>query len=158
MDHTRKSSPTSSSPSLSLAQTMLLQGVIPIVLVGFVLPIGLIGLALALEEAPVSGAIDHGELFLSAANAGFIGCIALVASRTDEAINAMIAAIVVLVLVILPGYVGWALISVQGVLGRQYSNLWPIAMGGSWALIGTAVGLTLVRLSYRPPIKTRSPS
>jgi hypothetical protein len=141
---------------LSLWQTMLLQGVIPIVLVGFALPIGLLALVLALENGPIRSAVDHGELFIAASNAGFIGCIALIASRSDQAVNAMIAAMIVLFVIILPGYIGWAVLSVQGLLGKQYSDLWPIAIGGSWAVLGVAVGLVLVRLSYRPPMRARS--
>jgi hypothetical protein len=137
---------------------MVLQGVIPICLIGFAVPIGLIALALAIESAPMRGAVDHGELFLSASNAGFVGCISLIASRTDEAVNVMITAMIVLAVIILPGYVGWALLSVHAFHAKEYSDLWPIGIGGFWAVLGVAVGLALVRLSYRPALIPRSSS
>ncbi len=130
---------------------MLLQGIIPIGLIGFALPIGLIAFALAIESAPIRSAVDHGELFLAASNAGFVGCISLIASRTDQAINAMIVAIIVLAVIILPGYIGWALLTVHSLLAKEYSDVWPILIGGFWAFLGVVVGLVLVRLSYRPP-------
>jgi hypothetical protein len=136
---------------LSLAQMMILQGLIPIVFVGFFLPIGLVAAALAIESAPVRSAVDHGELFLAGANAGFIGSLTLVASRTDQTVNSMITAILVLIVVIFPGYFAWALLSVQALMGKGYSDVWPLHVGGTWAVVGVLVGLALVKLSYRPP-------
>jgi hypothetical protein len=141
---------TSSSSSLSLGQVMLLQGVIPIILIGIALPIGLIALVLALESAPIRGAVDHGELFLCASNAGFIGCSALIASRSDRAINSMIASIFVLGGIIVPGYVGWSVLTVQGLLDKPYSDFLAIVIGGGLTLLASTVGLVFVRLSYRP--------
>lgn len=136
---------------LSLAQMMILQGLIPIVLVGFFLPIGLVAAALAIENAPIFNAVDHGELFLAGANAGFIGSLTLVISRTDQTVNSMITAFLVLIVIIFPGYFAWALLSVQALLGREYSDVWPMEVGGTWAIVGVVVGMALVKLSYRPP-------
>lgn len=136
---------------LSLAQMMILQGLIPIVLVGFLLPIGLVAAALAIESAPIHSAVDHGELFLAGANAGFIGSITLVVSRTDQTVNSMITAFLVLIVVTFPGYFAWALLSVHALVGKEYPDVWPVEVGGTWAFVGVLVGMALVKLSYRPP-------
>lgn len=136
---------------LSLWQTMLLQGVLPIVLGGVILPIGLIAFFLAINHSPVTGAVDHGELFLAASNAGFIGCVTLVASRTDRAVNAMIASMFVLFGIVVPGYACWALLTVEGLLNNNYSEFLAVAVGGGLALTAMVVSLVFVRLPYHPP-------
>lgn len=137
--------------SLSLAQTMMLQGVIPIVLVGIALPIGLVALVLAIENAPVAGAFDQGVLFLTAGNAGFIGCASLIASRSDRPVNAMIASMVVLVSIVVPAYACWAVLTVRNLLGMEYSHFLAVGVGGVYAVLSAIVALVFVRLSYRPP-------
>jgi len=129
---------------------MMLQGVIPVILVGIVLPIGLIALALAIEDAPIRGAVDHGALFLAAGNAGFIGCVSLIASRVDRAVNAMIASIVVLVLIVVPAYACWAILTVRSLLEMEYSEFLAVGVGGAFAVLAIVVALVFVRLSYRP--------
>lgn len=137
--------------SLSLAQTMMLQGVIPIVLVGIALPIGLIALVLAIENAPVGGAFDHGALFLAAGNAAFIGCVSLIAARSDRPINAMIASMVVLVSIVVPAYACWAVLTVRSLLEMEYSQFLAVGVGGAYAALSAIVALVFVWLSYRPP-------
>lgn len=136
--------------SLSAGQALLLQGVIPIVLVGIVLPIGLIACFLGLEESPLQGAVKHGELFLAAGNAAFTGCVVLVAARSDIIINAVIASFVVLITIVVPGYACWALLTVQGLLAKPYSESLAIFGGGFFVVIASVVALTFVKLAYRP--------
>jgi hypothetical protein len=137
--------------SLSLGQAMMLQGVIPIVLVGVLLPVGLIACFLALENGSVRGAVEHGELFLAAGNSAFTGCVVLVASRTDQVLNATIASLVVLVLIVLPAYACWGLLTVQELLDKHYSTSLATVGGGSFAVLAIVVALVFVWLSHRPP-------
>jgi hypothetical protein len=138
--------------SLGVWQTMLLHGGIPIVIVGIVLPLGLIAFFLAMQNEPIKGAVEHGELFLSAANAGFTGCLVLLVSRADESVNALIAALVALLLIMLPAFTCWAFLTAQGILDKDYSEQFAIIGGGSYALLATVVALVFVRLSYNPQI------
>jgi hypothetical protein len=139
-------------PGLGLWQTILLQGVIPVVVVGVMLPIGFVGFFLAIWEAPISDAVGHGELFLSAANASFIGCLVLIVSRTDSLVNVLIASFFALLLIMLPAFGLWAALTVQSLLDKEYSEQLAILGGGAYALIATVVALVFVWLSYRPSI------
>jgi hypothetical protein len=135
---------------LSYRQAMLLQGVLPVMLVSVLLPIGLICFFLALRAMPISDAFSHGELFLAGGNAAFAGCIVLVAARPDEALNAAIAAIFSLVLLVLPCYGIWAFISVGLLDGDAYVKSLVEVGGGAWATAGVIVSMAFVRYAYRP--------
>jgi hypothetical protein len=146
---TSRIAPTPSEQPPSLAQTMILQGVIPIVLVGIFLPLGLTAFMLALEKAPIGDALEHGELFLAAGNTAFTGCIVLVTSRTDRALNATIAALAIHIAIILPAYACWAFLTVHALLDMDYSKELALVGGGIYAGLGAIVALILVRISYR---------
>jgi hypothetical protein len=129
---------------------MMLHGVIPIVLVALVLPIGLVAGVLALEGGGVKGALDHGELFLAAGNAAFTGCLVLASARLDQPVNALIAATVVFIVLVLPAYGFWGVLTALDVLDKTYSRYLAIIGGGIFAGVAMVVSLCFVRLSYRP--------
>jgi len=129
---------------------MMLQGVIPIVLVGMALPIGLVACFLIVHEKPIMGAIDHGELFLVAANAAFGGCFVLVFSRPDQLVNAIIATFVTIIGIVVPCYALWAGLTVQVLMERPLTSDWIVIGGSGYAVIAMLVALSFVWLSYRP--------
>lgn len=139
-------------PALARWQTMVLHGVIPIILVGAVLPIGLTAAFLAMQQEPLIGAIEHGELFLSAGNAGFVGCLVLLGSRTDAAVSVALASMCALILIMVPAFCFWAFLTVQSSLDKDYSEQFAIIVGGAYAVLASAVALVFVWLSYRPPL------
>lgn len=134
---------------LSYRQAMLLQGVLPIVLVALVLPLGLTACFLAVKGAPVEDAMRHGELFLAGGNAAFTGCVVLLAARPDKALNAAIASLFSLVLLVVPCYGIWAFISVQALTKQSYAPEWAQTGGTVWALAGVASSMLFVRHAYR---------
>lgn len=129
----------------------MLQGVVAILLVGLLLPIGLIAGMLALRDSPVRGAIEHGELFLIAANVAVAGSLLLVTSRTDHLLWMVIVALLVLLAVVLPCYVFWATATVQVLLGQEYSSHFAIVVGGVYAVLAILLALTFAWVSYQPP-------
>jgi hypothetical protein len=133
---------------LSVVQAMMLHAVLPIVMVGVVLPVGLVALFLAIDGAPVSGAVDRGELFLAGANAAFTGCLVLVASRPDKALNASILSLMASVFVVLPGYAAWAYVSVASHRDLAYSVDLVINGGLVAAVAGIVASLALVGYAF----------
>lgn len=136
---------------LSFVQTMVLQGAIPIVVVGVLVPVGLVALFLALDAAPLARAVEHGELFLAAANSAFTGCVSLVAARRDKVLNATIASFVVLLMIVLPCYAAWAFLTVEELQGRQYSHALAVVGGGGMTIAAVIVALSFVALTYSKP-------
>jgi hypothetical protein len=124
---------------LSLGQAMMLHAIIPIVLVGVVLPVGLVALFLAIDDQPISGAIDRGELFLAGGNAAFTGCLVLVAARPDRAVTASIVSLITSMFVVLPCYAAWAYVSVASHQDADYS----VEMVIDWSVAAAIVGVTL---------------
>jgi hypothetical protein len=143
------------APTPTLMQTMMLHGVIPVLLVGLLLPLGLVGLFLAADNGEAGAAIKHGELFLAAGNAAFTGCVVLVSSRLDQLLNAVIASLVVLVLIVVPAYGCWSFLTAQQLLQKPGSENLAIVGGGCFALVAIAVALVFVRLSYTPTQRAR---
>jgi uncharacterized membrane protein YidH (DUF202 family) len=128
---------------------MMLVGVIPVVLVGVVLPLGLIAGFLALDEGSPMEAVTHGELFLTAGNAAVTGCVALVSARHDRLINATIASFVVLLGIVLPCYGAWAFLAVQELQDRAYSEALAVIGGAGMTIAAVSVALVFVRLTCR---------
>jgi hypothetical protein len=126
---------------------MMLRGVIPILLVSVLLPVGLITGFLVLREAPLRGAVEHGELFLAAANAAFAGCVVLVSSRTDKLLSSMITSFVTVVFIVVPCYAFWAGLTVQEVTHGRFSSDFAIVGGGSYAVVAILVALVFVWVS-----------
>ena len=127
---------------------MLLLGVFPVILIGIGLPVGLVALLLMLKGAPVSQAVDQGELFLSGGNAAVTGCVVLVAARPERAVNAAISSLFILVLVVLPSYAAWAYIVVENPSTLERTMDIVLKGGLGMAVVGVALALTLVRIAY----------
>lgn len=143
------------SASLSRMQSFLLQGLLPIVVVGTLLPLGLVAMLLSLKEASPSDAVSHGELYLAGGNAAFMGCVSLTASRHDKGLNAAICALFTVVVVVLPCYAAWAYMSVQTITNDTFSR--SIAVDGGYVVagLGTLIAIIFVLFSY--PATTESP-
>lgn len=137
----------STAAPLSGKQWLLLQGVLPIVIVGVALPVGLVALFLAVKGASASGAIKHGELYLSGGNAAFTGCVALFSGRRGDRASVAIATLYVLMVVVVPCYATWAFFATQTALGETYSGTLATDGGAVSALAGSIVALTLIKLS-----------
>lgn len=120
-------------------QQVLVQAVLPILVFGIVLPIGLVALLLWLDGKSVSDAVNGSELFLAGGNSAFTGSLVLLGARPDKAIGATISCVFVSALVVLPCYLAWAYISTAQVRHADYSAHKAIQGG----LIATAVGLLL---------------
>jgi hypothetical protein len=120
-------------------QGLMLQGVLPILIFGIVLPIGLVALLLWIDGAPVSDAVNRGELFLAGGNAAFTGCLVLIVARPDKAIAAAISCFFVSAAVVLPCYMAWAHISTAQARHAEYSVDQAIQGG----LVATAAGVLL---------------
>jgi hypothetical protein len=135
---------------MELWEAMLLHGVLPVLLVGLILPIGLPACFLGAQGASAWEAVKHGELFLSAGNAGFTGSLVLLSSRTDIQRAAALVAVVALILFMLIPFCLWAFLTTQAILGKEYSEPFAIIGGSSYAVLAVVVALVLVRLSYRP--------
>jgi FlaA1/EpsC-like NDP-sugar epimerase len=138
---------TASPLRLTTGQTMLLVGVIPIVIVGVLLPVGLIAAGLALSDGSAFDAIKHGELFLAAANAALAGCVALGAARTDRLALAVILAFLALLVIVIPSYVLWAILTVKELRNESYSESIAVVGGGGMTLAAIVVALGFVRLT-----------
>jgi hypothetical protein len=133
--------------ALTQSQGMMLRGVIPILLVGVLLPLGLILGFLVLREAPLRGAVENGELFLAAANTAFAGCVVLVSSRTDKLLSSMITSFVTVAFIVVPCYAFWAGLTVQEVTHGRFSSAFAIVGGGSYAVVAILVALVFVWVS-----------
>lgn len=138
-------------PFLTRWQAMALQGVISVLLVGLLLPVGLIAGMLALRESPVRGAIEHGELFLVAANVAIAGSLLLVSSTTDHVLWRIIGALIAVLLVVMPAYLFWASVTIQVLLGQQYSSGFATVGGGIYAFFAILLALVFAWVSYQPP-------
>jgi hypothetical protein len=128
---------------------MVLVGVIPVLVVGVLVPLGLIAGFLALDETSAIDAVTHGELFLAGGNAAVTGCVALVATRHDNLLWATIAAFGVLLAIVLPCYGFWAFLTVQEMQDNDYSESLAVIGGGGFALVAVSVAMAFVRLTYR---------
>lgn len=124
-------------------QALALQAVLPILLMGVVLPIGLVALLLEIEGAPISDAVDRGELFLAGGNAAFTGCLVLISARPDKAVFASICTSFASIGVVLPCYAAWALITTAGARHADYS----VDAAVKWGLAAAVAGLLLDAVS-----------
>jgi|GEM_PF-2997981 len=128
---------TYSGVGLTRWQAFALQVVIPIALIGIVLPIGLPALILGLDGTPLEDAINHGELFLAAGNMSFTGCVVLVAMRPDRALTVSIFNSLVFGGVVMPSYLGWVHIATSVTREAEYSTDAAVR----WGLVALAAAL-----------------
>ena len=131
-------------------QTFWLQGVLPILMIGILLPLGLIALFRAALGSSMLGTIEHGELYLAGGNAAFTGCLVFASSRVDIPAKVAIGVLPALVLLTLPCYALWALLTVLTMRGEKYSSTIATTGGGYAAGLCIVIGLVFVYYSHRP--------
>jgi len=131
-------------------QHVLLQGALPILIIGAVLPLGLIALFRATLGSSLAGTIEHGELYLAGGNAAFTGCLVFASSRTDIPTTVVASVLPALALLTLPCYALWALLTVLTMRGTDYSSSIATAGGAYAASLCVLVGLVFVYFSHRP--------
>lgn len=124
---------------------------IAILIVGVVLPLLMVAGALAVFESAVEGAISHGELFLAGGNATVTSSAVLMATRYDRPVNAAAAALAALLLIGVPSYGFWALLSAQVLLNRPYSVDFAVAGGTASAAVGLLVSCVFIWFASTRP-------
>lgn len=124
----------------------VVQGVLPIIVAGLVLPIGLVALFLAATGDSPSPAVSRGELFLAGGTAGFIG--ALVFATARQSTGRSVAVFTVLVLWVLPTYALWAFMAVREIQGHENPTAVVETGGFVCSTFGVCTGLALVVLAY----------
>jgi hypothetical protein len=120
---------------LSYWQSLAINWLFPIIIVGMVAPIALEAFALALANADASAALHHGELYLVSANTATCSGALLLASRLDRVFDASMAAYGAIILIALPSYFAWATLSAAAILGNS--------VNASFARIGGSVDVLL---------------
>ncbi|MBK5220040.1 MAG: hypothetical protein JJE35_09690 [Thermoleophilia bacterium] len=138
----------SDKPKLTRGQNLMLQAVLPILLIGIILPIGLVVLLLWIDGSELSEAVDRGELFLAGGNAAFTGCLILLAARPDKAVGASISSMVVVIMVVLPCYVAWAHISTASARHAEYATSSALEGGVVAAAVGILLAAVLVLVAF----------
>lgn len=136
---------------------MALQAVLPIWLIGIVLPLGLPALVLGLSEVPLSQAVDHGELYLVGGNTAFASLLVLAWARIDQAVRVFILSALVGTTIVGPCYLIWALIATAGARSAHYSSYVTIHWGLVAAGCGLLVWIVVVAYSFFTPVDA-SPS
>lgn len=135
---------------LSRSQIFLIQGVLGVVTIGFVLPLGMVAVALVfVEHASARHAVDQGELFLAGANAAFTACLVLLSGRQEAPLNAMIAILFALAFVVIPCYGAGAYCSAVSLGGGRVAASLAYIGGGVAAGGALLVGLVFVVWSSR---------
>jgi hypothetical protein len=133
----------------------MINGVLPVLVLGIGAPVGLVAFCLALKGkgAPIAVAVSHGELLLGAGNAALVGAFTYLAARPDKnAVNGTIGAIVYIVLGGMPNYVGWAYVTVAGIDRSGYSHGAATTYGLIAAGVTGLVSLWFVSETFRPPL------
>lgn len=142
----------------SRLQALALQAIVPILLIGVVLPIGLVALLLLIDGASLSGAVDHGELFLAGGNAAFIACLLLMSARPDRAMGVFVVCQLAFVLVVLPSYAAWAHVTALSAQHDDYSEAMTVQGGLVATAAGLIVAIICVVYSFWSPKRSRRSS
>lgn len=137
-------------------EEVAVQAILPICLIGIVLPLGLPALVLGVSEVPLSHAVDHGELFLVGANTAFGACLVLASNRMDRAMRVFILAVVVGAMVVGPCYLIWALITTASARSAHYSNYVTIQWGLIAAGCGLFIAILFITYSFLTPADASS--
>jgi hypothetical protein len=135
----------------SPTQNFLLQGLLVIVVIGALLPVGIFIEYLALADQPTKLAVEHGELFLAAGSAVLLGCIALLTSRFDPRV--VIASLFAVATFVVPCYVAWAEICGRAAMHEKVAQPSSYAWGVPVLVLGAVVALTFVWCG-RDPFRT----
>lgn len=133
---------------VTTVQYLLVQGVVSVLAISVLLPVGLVVLFLALRGRPVGGAIEHGELFLAGGNAAFVGAVGLFTARLEAGLNAAVAALLAIAFLVIPSYAAWAYLAVSALVGDSYSHAVAVASSAVAASVCVVTALILVRASY----------
>jgi hypothetical protein len=146
---TRHRKPAPSPQAPSLLQIILLNWMLPVVIVGVALPIVLVMGFLIGAGGSAGEAVNHGELFLAGGNAVVSGCVVLLSSRYDRLMDATIASLIVILILVVPAYAFWAYLTTEALQKNHYNEHIASQGGGVAALVGCIVAFVFVRLSYR---------
>lgn len=134
---------------MSRTQSFALLGIFGVLVVGVGLPLGLVAVMLESSSAgSIRGAVDHGELFLAAANAAIGGCVALIGSRRDNVLSRAIATLFVFAAVVFPCYAAWAAVTTHISLGLDYSEQFVVTGGCVAVVAAVVIALAMVAASY----------
>lgn len=130
------------------AEMFASQGVLAIVVLGALLPVGLTMEFFILAGADTGRAVQHGELFLAAGSSVFLGCIVLVTSRTDRAPAVGLVSFFALAAFVIPCYGAWAVLNVRTELQDSVANPSAYAWGIPVLAAALVVALTFVWYSF----------
>ncbi len=103
------------------------------------LPVMLVALFAAADSRPMSEAVEHGELFLSAANGVVAGVVVFLSSR-GSGVGGVVAAGILLVMAA-PSYAVWALFTTRSLALESYDK--GFAVNGGWAFAGVGAIVSL---------------
>jgi hypothetical protein len=126
------------SAVVSPRQFVLLNWCVAVLVVGVLLPLGMVAIFLEASSGSIGTTVEHGELFLVSGNATVTASTVLLATRLDQLLDAVIASFCAILLIAVPSYGIWAYMTTQSLLGGSY-NL-DFAVKGGWIML--AVGLT----------------
>ncbi|HTR74170.1 MAG TPA: hypothetical protein VMH33_02790 [Solirubrobacterales bacterium] len=138
-------------------EELALQAILPICLIGIVLPLGIPALVLGLSEVPLSHAFNRGELFLVGANTAFASCLVLASNRMDRAVRVFILSVIVGATVVGPCYLVWALITTAHARSAHYSTYVTIHWGLIAAGCGLVVAVVFVSYAFLTPSSVSRP-
>lgn len=137
---------------LTKAETIVLNGVLPAIVLGICTPVGLVAFCLALQGASVEGAVDHGELLLGAGNAAMVGAFAFLSARPNQSMWGTIGAFGYIILGIF-AYAGWAWVTMCVITHSEYSHEAVVTYGIIAATFLGVVSLFLVAQTFKPPLE-----
>ncbi len=144
---------TARSPAtgLTLAETIVVNGVLPVIVLGVLLPVGAVAFCLALKGAPVRQSVEHGELLLGAGNAAMVGSFTYLASRPSDSVIGTAGALCYLIFGGVFPYLGWASIAVDVITDAKYSHAATEQWGAAAVIATAAMSLYCVSKTFRPP-------
>jgi hypothetical protein len=128
---------------------LLLEWVLGCLVAAMGLPVALIALLLLAVSRPIAGAVDHGELFLAAANGVVVGVVTLLTRSAKGGVEIGILALLLLLLLAVPSYLLWAYMTMRALAQETY-NL-DLAVRGGWgfAIVGAIASLGMVVIASR---------
>jgi hypothetical protein len=118
-------------------QFFLLNWAVGIVGVAVALPLLLTVVNLLIADLDVSQAVDHGELYLGGANATVTSAVLLLASRTDDFVNAVLLSLVAILFIAIPCYGIWSYALVESQAQKHYN----VVVASQWGWVALLIGL-----------------
>ncbi len=116
------------------------------------LPLLLTAIMLFGGNQPPAGAIEHGELFLAAANGIVVGVVALGSRSGARRVVPWLVSVLFLLLLAVPCYAVWAMLTVRA-LARENLNI-DFSVYGGWgvAIVAALVSLGMSVLGEAPAL------